>query len=119
MSAWFRTQRGLLFLVADVSRSVLTFLLPIAWGLALPGMDRGALPLWLCVGAFYVVHEVALSSAVRRDRAEQKPPTIVNSTTIDGVPLTPEEAVRLREIVDGARKRQNPEEDTEEKPSIQ
>lgn len=83
-------------------------------------MDRGSLSLWLVVGVCYVVHEVTLSSAVRRDRAEMKP-TIVNSTTIDGVPLTPEEAVRLREIVEGVRKRQNPEEEEEEeeKPPIQ
>ena len=76
---------------------------PVAFGLAVP-LDRPAFFAWLAVGILYVVHHTTLSSAVRRDRAEQRV-MHVTSMTVDGVQLSSDDADKIREIVEGARVR--------------
>lgn len=95
---WFSRGKGRLFLVADVSGVLVRAAFPVAWGLAVHTMTASALIAWLTVGVLYVVHSVTLSSAVRRDTASK-----VSATIVDGVTLNPQDAARIRKILDEAR----------------
>lgn len=104
---WLFTSRGKLYAIADLTRALQKLVFPLAWGLAFPHMDGDTLKVWILAAVLYLVHDLTLSIAVRRDRDEARNAVIL--TTVDGVTLEAEDAERIRAIIDEARVKAAPQ----------